>query len=51
MGDGFPRRKLCKIQPAPAMHTDSTQKPQHAIGFMFPVWPQPRKAHRKFCIG
>ena len=51
MDDIFPRRKCGEIQPAPAVHAHSTQKREHAVGFMLPVWPQLGKAGRKFCIG
>ena len=50
MGNIFPRRKRGKIQPPPAVHADSTKKPEHAAGFMLPMGPQPGKAGRKLCI-
>ncbi len=51
MGYIFARRKLGKIQPAPAMHTDPAQKSERAAGFMLPVRPQLRTADRKLCVG
>ena len=51
MGDIFPWRKCSKVQPAPAVHANSAQKPQYAAGFMFAVRPQLGKAGCKFCVG
>ena len=51
MGDIVLRSKRGKIQPAPAVHTDSAQQPEHAIRFVFPMRPEPGKAGCKLCIG
>jgi hypothetical protein len=51
MGDILTRRERCKVQPTPAVQTNSAQQTQRAAGLVFPVWPQFCDANRKFGIG
>ena len=44
------RYKSCKIQPAPAVQTNTAQRPQQDIGFMLPMWPQFRYLERELGV-
>ena len=45
------RCERCKVQPPPAVQTNTAQQAQHTVGLVFSMWPQSCDENRELGIG